>query len=658
MDINNMKLGKLEKLEQEINRLPDESGDKYFDEYLRELKSRVAQQGSQLDMLQNEFNRNYDIYVRRIQEAQCLQEESPKSPNVQYWQEPADEKECDVRKKYGRRRRLPDTEFVVGASILGIIGGMFILVSLVMLGMNYMNGFIKEMCLYALCAAALSGAALVPFFSHRRSSPMYKLLGILAGYVCFMLLEGKMGEGEFLVASAILIILNLIYAIVQVKSSQAVTDALHIVLTAIFSLYYAFRAKYGFVGAEVTMIYLVCSGIVIHFILILRIKNQRVEADELAGRSLAYGGNAGIITAYAISAFFNAIAVNIVLTELDASYRPVTLAGLCIVAAVAFAVMTVMRLPEKCHIYCYISFMAFTIYFSELLNISYISDKRGMEAAACLVILMVLSKLFAFRGNINIRICDAALTFFTCLFLCIAAPPASYILLAGVFLGIICISRWKTYNEIVLTAALIIYASENMPSIIRLPSIVGILLAGMILFNNFKRMHDQYIVIYNALAIGTQAACFLLLLNPVYRNAYITYLCMLVFGTATIVLILQEKYNMHFKMKNLVLAVFLSYMGALFKSGVPVLNSIILMVLALACVGAGFVNRQKFLRIYGLVLALIICFKLALFDFADAFTLQKIILFFAAGVIALIIAGIYIILDKKKAASDSRENII
>jgi uncharacterized membrane protein len=170
----------------------------------------------------------------------------------------------------------------------------------------------------------------------------------------------------------------------------------------------------------------------------------------------------------------------------------------------------------------------------------------------------------------------------------------------------------------------------------------------MLLFNHFDRFKGRYIAVFNGTALAVQTVCYLCLLNPIYRNAYITYLCMLVFGIATIVLLFQPRYNMNFKYKSLVLAVFMTYMGLILKSSEPILNSIIIMVVALVCVGLGFCNKEKYLRIYGLVLALLTCAKITLYDFMDAATLQKIILFLAVGFIALIIAGIYIILEKKE----------
>lgn len=124
---------------------------------------------------------------------------------------------------------------------------------------------------------------------------------------------------------------------------------------------------------------------------------------------------------------------------------------------------------------------------------------------------------------------------------------------------------------------------------------------------------------------------------------------MLVFGLAVIGLTLQEKYQMNFKGRYMVLAVFLTYMAFIFRTNVRVVNSILLMVIALVCVGTGFVVDKKSVRIYGLVLSLVVCGKLVMYDFFKAATLQKTILFFAVGMIALLIAAIYIILEKKNS---------
>ncbi len=80
---------------------------------------------------------------------------------------------------------------------------------------------------------------------------------------------------------------------------------------------------------------------------------------------------------------------------------------------------------------------------------------------------------------------------------------------------------------------------------------------------------------------------------------------------------------------------------------VPFIRSIILMVIAIGAVTAGFCIREKGLRIGGLVLTLIVCGKMILFDFAGAATTDKMVLFLTVGLIVLAISGIYIALEKK-----------
>ena len=91
-------------------------------------------------------------------------------------------------------------------------------------------------------------------------------------------------------------------------------------------------------------------------------------------------------------------------------------------------------------------------------------------------------------------------------------------------------------------------------------------------------------------------------------------------------------------------------MAFIVKTQLPVINSILMMLVALISVAAGFVEKKKNIRIYGLVLSILVCGKIVLYDFMSVPTLQKMLLFFAVGVIALLIAGIYIVLEKKNGA--------
>jgi membrane protein len=193
-----------------------------------------------------------------------------------------------------------------------------------------------------------------------------------------------------------------------------------------------------------------------------------------------------------------------------------------------------------------------------------------------------------------------------------------------------------------LTFSLAFFALSHLMPMIKLPAFSGILFVSILLFNNVNCMRDKGILVFNVFVLIGQVGALIGLADPVYRNSYITYLCMFVFVLAYLVLTLQE-----FKHRELILVIFLTYMALIVKTNIPVINSILIMLIALVSVTAGFVKKDKPVRIYGLVLSLCTCGKIALYDYWGAPILQKTILFFVVGVIALVIAGIYIILEKK-----------
>jgi len=103
----------------------------------------------------------------------------------------------------------------------------------------------------------------------------------------------------------------------------------------------------------------------------------------------------------------------------------------------------------------------------------------------------------------------------------------------------------------------------------------------------------------------------------------------------------------------MVLAVFISYMAFIFKTNMPIVTSIMLMIVALFCVAGGLVAREKKVRVYGLVLSLVVCAKIVLYDFFGAPTFQRTLVLFVVGCIALIISTVYMVLGKRFDLSDS-----
>jgi hypothetical protein len=704
MNVNEPK-DRIFNLEQKIDMLLKESQDDFYTEYLTQLKKRVKEQNDGIRTLQEEFDRNYAIYVQRNAVKDTYADTNADADSVTR-EDYMDNVTGDC--KYvqpAKPAKKNNTEFVVGASILGAIGSVFILAAFVMFGMNYMTGFVKGMCLYVgfialllvselfvykrinrlgaiLSATAIGGlylstavnylslhnftmwqalavmlllSAPVLFITGRRKSNLYKLIGMFASYLGFMMIESGISDTDFIVIAAMIILLDAVYCFVTADVLHQGTDITHMISNAVFTVAFCVKAvlcgiDYVYIAAFVT-----ASIIIMHLIYIMRIKNNGKNDEKIS--------STGITAAYALSAVLTGIALRAVIDAIDidkAAYLTVlendfsiakmaAMSAVAVIGIAAFAVLSAMKKSEKWFVYCFVSFMAVTIYIMKFLNTLRLTDGGGVEDAVCMFIFALLTKLILLKkADVRIKICDGIFTAILALGLPFATDVPEYILFITAVISIALIKYMRTYNETLLSLAVMLSVVSHMPSLLKLPMFVGVMFAAMLLFNHFERFRDRYIAVFNGIALAVQTVCYLCLFNPVYRNVYITYLCMLVFGIATIVLLFQPRYNMHFKYKSLVLAVFMTYMGLIFKSSEPILNSIIIMVVALVCVGLGFYNKEKHLRIYGLVLALLTCAKITLYDFMDAATLQKIVLFLAVGVIALIIAVIYIILEKKE----------
>jgi uncharacterized membrane protein len=127
----------------------------------------------------------------------------------------------------------------------------------------------------------------------------------------------------------------------------------------------------------------------------------------------------------------------------------------------------------------------------------------------------------------------------------------------------------------------------------------------------------------------------------------IVRIIMAVMGLGIMALVCSEHYELPLAGKYLVIFVYLTYVALALDLDSDLLASGLVMVIAFVAVGTGFYFHKKSLRIYGLVLALLVCGKLVFWDLKDLDKLEKTILYFVIGVIALAIAAIYLVLEKK-----------
>ena len=245
-----------------------------------------------------------------------------------------------------------------------------------------------------------------------------------------------------------------------------------------------------------------------------------------------------------------------------------------------------------------------------------------------------------------LRVCDIFLTLLTAFCSLIFVDEIyRYFLIAGLLLSIILIRYWKTCFEIIVTLTTVLFIFINMDNILEMSVVIAVLWLAVVLFNQVERFRDDCIDVFNLIVLIALSGCYLSLVTDPYADVPILYLIPTVLGLGIIAFIFQEK-NHWWPAKGLVVSGFLTYMVLMVRFDLNIITSILLMLVGLGSIGFGFSSKDKKQRIYGLVLAMFVCFKITLFDFQGEDSLQKMLLFLVAGIVALIISGIYTILEK------------
>lgn len=749
-----MYVNQLEGLEEYITGLLRESKNPDFTNYLLQMQKRVAAQKQQAGLLAEElkhveqlYRNNEQLKNRQVQSmvqpapqvtyqavpqqvqprlvptmqqpmpqpiSQPIQPQRPQPAPQPVPQVKPQAVAVPVSRPAPQLKPKGNAEFAVGATILSVVGSVFVLAALVMLGMYFMTGMVKGLLMYAGCLVVMVLAELLVYrrfprlgmtlsavgmgglyistlvnylalknfnqwvalgitllitlvviiLSRKRDAAAYRILGMAAMYVCILMVvdgsatNGVLSQVEFVTISVISFIVNMMCIIVPVKKSHTAIQITHMSLNTAFTLlaYLNWAEVDGMYDSVGQMwqypLFIALSVVVMQCIFVAQVRWQDKQTTE---ETVAQ--NAGICVAYGLSTLVYTVLVALttnfigMVTRDGAVEHPFLLPRLiCSAVAVVISVvpmLTLRKKQEKWFIWYLLNLIIFVIH---------AGSNTDLEFYLCLLVLLAASKLLSFTKRPMLRNSDAVITMLCCLFVLVDWENHYVIpLFVGLVLSVLCINYWKTYFEIILVYTIAFYVAWHMLPMLKLPVFVGIMFVGILLFNNIERWRGKGIIVYNSFALFGQAVCYLLLINPVYRNSYMTYLCMLIFGVTTIVVCFRELYRLDFGGKPLLMAIFLTYMGLVVRTGYPIVNSILLMLIALGCVGAGFAIQKKSVRIYGLVLSLAVCVKLVVYDFMGANTLQKTILFFAVGVLALVIAGIYMVLERNREKLERQE---
>lgn len=552
--------------------------------------------------------------------------------------------------------------FASGITAAGICG-MYLFTMLNALYFVNFNAWIAMgICVLTFLAAVLLG--------WKRDLWILKIVGLGGFYVCMFplsrVLAGESGWRQvmqFCILTGILAVVNLTAVFLQVKKRCVADNLFHLIANAVFATGFANLLCRYLEQFPYVLFFLLFTILVQGFIL-FRLEKPYFEDGRHKGKEgnvAVYTVTSGLLFMYFV--FLSLLAVR----DGFGTFVHASAGILLVVCCVLFLLFKKSNLKWiQYWLFCPAILLIYNIRLGgAAVSVHVVGSSLWWWKLGVTLAVFASAKILA-RKKI-LRVSELLLTIFTAFQAVMAfvqygtllhvsalypekeaALTASLIcvfcFLGAFLLSLAALHYWKSvYEEIIMCVfgafILILFRNELTPA-----ALMCILFSGMILFNSIEFFRGKYIKVFNYINLFF-AAC--LYLWMAFVTNHVVYGIMLVLGVSFIILAFRERFGMDFKIKDIVLVLLLCYMALIWHMPVRILKSIILMLIAVGTVMAGFAGRQKKLRVTGLVLTLLVCLKVMFYDFSGAETTEKIILFFIVGLIALAISGIYLALEKK-----------
>lgn len=585
-----------------------------------------------------------------------------------------------------------DHEFTVGINVFGTIGVLFVLAALILLGINYMGSLVRELGLYvagllvwgiaefvlkkksqtlSMILASLGIGCLyvttmvnflylhnfnglvtilittlitvvVMFVSRKKDAGILRIICIGACMVSFLIMDtlNMVSDVELLIYMVMIVLVQLLGIFVPVKKWAYGIAVGQLAGAAVFAWLFTIRTVPSRQVMELRALYVI--GFIVVSMLLMELTVWRMSSESVRQRQgiyIAFGfGAALLIWAYrwcAIGAFGRSIGRY---SDIEIWIRLAVMAAIVAMGIVFFFLTR--------HSGNLRWMQGYFVGGAALLLLGVEAGEPCLSVTITLSVLVILYKLLTYRHE-QLRVAGAVITSWTVLTaLNYSDSVYGYVLLGVLLLSFVLMNHWQTFYELLITIATVLYISMALDNDLVLPLVIAVMWLASMLFNYVKRFSGRGIMGFNCTMLVMEIACYLGLISFQSFDTVIMYFILTVLGLGIIFFSFQPRFHLPGAWRDLAIAGFLTYMVLVTRFELRITSSILLMVVGLFGIIVGFVQRDRKLRIYGLVLCMLMCFKIALFDF-QVESLQRIILFMATGVVALVISGIYALMEKK-----------
>ncbi len=668
-----------------LNQLMEISKDPYYDQYLAQMMRDLDNGRATPAQVEREAQRSYERYKQR------MEQQAMAVVHARHHQQNAETQEMVNAKAVSQS----NMEFKIGAHVFSFIGAVFILAAFVIFGCNFLNGLAQGLCLYGAAIALIILSELVLsrkvpvfscvltgigigglyaanianllilhtingivamiitlliavaalFISRKKESAAIRVISLMGSYISFLPIKGLKSELDFLAAAVILFVINTVSIFFKNQKKQMAIDSIHIFLNILFTVILT-----GIAWAEnlnpAYLVFYVLTSFVFGSILCLR---RKADKEDIVFIFSCIGNGVYIFLLFLIGYVTPGV------SDPDMALFVHVLAEV-LIAAVCGVVFLLWE-KEDNRKWVQIYYIAGTV----LLLGSF--AEYHLERIVSILFVFFWVKILADRKEMQVL--DGIMVIWVGLMgLWLSDYWYCWLFAGALFLSIFKIRSAHIYHEIVITLSILaIWWSQCEFYLYReftfdrgwfYPVSAGILLVLFLIFNHLPGLGKVNQKSYN---IMSTVFMMLYCLGVWFSDNCIISSVMMVLGAVTILVAFRKRYGMEMPRKYLLLAGFLVYFSLTGHYESPVIVSILLMMISLGCVGVGFKLHDKTERVCGLVMALIVCVKLVIYDFKEVETIFRMIVFLVVGIIALVISYVYIQLEKNAEHKKLQESV-
>lgn len=598
----------------------------------------------------------------------------------------------------------------IGTIVVGAVGVILILAALTVLGINYMNENLQGILLFAgailvtvigelplrkhlpkfslaitslgisamflaiilnyfyllklpgsiAIALTIVVTAVSVFLSIRNESAVIRCIALIGGYACMFPLQEEIGTMQMTLVIAVVSIIGLGHLFVPLKENNAVAD----IITDILNLIVFFRlvgyadlpGKGDFTAEAVLVLVFGCITVLMAGILFLCgiRRSRRMGEEKISGMNIGNMIVMLLTNLIVISmmtnigsgfAFLPFIAINLVLFILSRkcsccwSFYP----GMWVAAYLSLGfLLEDIDGTELCTCVSWITLVLLTWIISRFTESRFLQIWRTIVTGISVI-------LFLFMDELGYS------AVFMLIYLLVSFVPeresrgyARELSVIGryrtLFVLFFFVYRWLDWiND---RAGEIIFQKRGFAGAYIL--IMTIIAAAFIMITTLVRRFQYK---------GTRIANVIILFIVLFLNLFsslsgkIMFIPVFLIGSAVFLFLWKEPYVRVTKAKPVLYCCYVTWMYIaaqhVFDIETAIVSTIGLMVIALLGILYGCVKSCRSLRIYGLGLSMVVCFKLIFYDLSELSLLLRIVLFLSVGILALAISYIYSKTEKK-----------